>query len=228
MVHPIKVQLNDLMVKREEFEADVSLRSERLDAAGVGLHGSLLDKEGYPRADIDIMSIRTDRKRIAELTNDHKSVTNQIEKLIQELHAATKDSKPSHDRPSAPAASTTDKPPEQSNGIAAPVPAGRPVHAAQYSRPLAVVDGVSEASPASRAGIQVGDALVSLGGASWESGTISLQQIAAAVQASEGKEVPAIVLRQGETVSLKLTPERWAGQGLLGCHLRPIGDTTRG
>ncbi len=45
MVHPIKVQLNDLMVKREEIEADVSLRSERLDAAAVGLHGSLLDKE---------------------------------------------------------------------------------------------------------------------------------------------------------------------------------------
>lgn len=97
MAGPIKVQVRDLMLKREDIEADVSLRSERLDAAGVGLHGSLLDKEvwsrislrfsylfrpvnvvcddlvqchhsqGYPRADIDIMSIRTDRQRIAGL-----------------------------------------------------------------------------------------------------------------------------------------------------------------
>ncbi|KAK9914946.1 hypothetical protein WJX75_002695 [Coccomyxa subellipsoidea] len=65
MAGPIKVQVRDLMLKREDIEADVSLRSERLDAAGVGLHGSLLDKEGYPRADIDIMSIRIDRQRIA-------------------------------------------------------------------------------------------------------------------------------------------------------------------
>lgn len=42
------------------------------------------------------------------------------------------------------------------------------------------------------------------------------------VQANEGKDVPAIVLRQGETVTLTLRPERWAGQGLLGCHLRPL------
>lgn len=45
MTHPIKVQLNDLISKREDIEADVSLRSERLTVAGVGLEGSLLDNE---------------------------------------------------------------------------------------------------------------------------------------------------------------------------------------
>lgn len=39
------MQLNDLISEREDIEADVSLRSERLNAAGVGLQGSLLDKE---------------------------------------------------------------------------------------------------------------------------------------------------------------------------------------
>ena len=41
----IKVQLQDLMLKREELEGDVARRSERLTAAGVGLRGSLCDDE---------------------------------------------------------------------------------------------------------------------------------------------------------------------------------------
>lgn len=45
MADSIKAQLNDLILKREEIEGDVALRSERLNVAGVGLHGSLLDKE---------------------------------------------------------------------------------------------------------------------------------------------------------------------------------------
>jgi hypothetical protein len=45
MAYAIKVQLKDLMLQREAIESDISLRSERLSAAGVGLHGDLLDKE---------------------------------------------------------------------------------------------------------------------------------------------------------------------------------------
>jgi hypothetical protein len=41
----IKVQLQDLILKREEIEGDVARRSERLTAAGVGLKGSLCDDE---------------------------------------------------------------------------------------------------------------------------------------------------------------------------------------
>ncbi|CAL8468408.1 g7948 [Coccomyxa elongata] len=211
MTHPIKVQLNDLISKREDIEADVSWRSERLTVAGVGLEGSLLDKEGYPRADIDIMSIRTDRKRIAELTNDHKSVTKQIYRLIQELHAATKQSSLPDRQASALSATSAGRTSQQSSADAPQTSGGTPKQTSQYLRPLAMVDSVSEASPASRAGIQVGDMLVSIGDASSGSKAGSLQQVAAIVQANKGKDVPAVVLRQGETVSLTLRPERWAG-----------------
>jgi 26S proteasome non-ATPase regulatory subunit 9 len=50
-----------------------------------------------------------------------------------------------------------------------------------------------------------------------------LQRVAAALQANEGREVEALFLRQGAPVALKLTPQRWSGRGLLGCHLRPMG-----
>ena len=45
MAESLKVQLKDLMLRREEIEGDVALRSARLDAAGVGLQGSLVDSE---------------------------------------------------------------------------------------------------------------------------------------------------------------------------------------
>ena len=64
----------------------------------------LVDAEGFPRADLDIMSIRKARNSIAcafrdpklpdfiiicsfsGLTNDRKSLTEEIEKLLLELH----------------------------------------------------------------------------------------------------------------------------------------------
>ena len=61
----LKVQLKDLALKRESIEGDIALRSERLEASGVGRSGSLVDKEGFPRADIDVTGVRVDRQRIA-------------------------------------------------------------------------------------------------------------------------------------------------------------------
>ncbi len=131
------------------------------------------------------MSIRTDRKRIAggtfektrvqsvlltttpdqqqvltvacraELTNDHKSVTKQIDRLIQELHAATKQSSIPDSQVSAHAETSAGRTSRQSTAGAPQTSGGTPKQTSQYSRPVAMVDGVSEASPASRAGIQV-------------------------------------------------------------------------
>ena len=61
----LQVQLKDLALRRESIEGDIALRSERLEASGVGRTGSLVDKEGFPRADIDVAAVRFDRQRIA-------------------------------------------------------------------------------------------------------------------------------------------------------------------
>ena len=61
----LKVQFKDLALKRESIEGDIALRSQRLEASGVGRTGSLVDKEGFPCADVDVAAIRTDRQRIA-------------------------------------------------------------------------------------------------------------------------------------------------------------------
>lgn len=46
--------------------------------------------QGYPRSDIDVLAVRTDRNRIACLSNDHKALSSQIEGLLKQLHALTR------------------------------------------------------------------------------------------------------------------------------------------
>lgn len=95
----------------------------------------------------------------------------------------------------------------------------------QHCRPFALVDEVSDASPASAAGIAVGDQMCKFGEVTWPgSGPAAavLPQVAAALQANKGRQVEAVVLRQGRVVQLQLVPREWPGRGLLGCHLRPL------
>lgn len=85
----------------------------------------------------------------SELSNDHKAVTKQIDKLLQELHAAQKPSV-SHakqEKPVQPASDAARQP-----ATAPPVQGDE--HAAA-SRPFAVVNSVSPSSPASSAGMLV-------------------------------------------------------------------------
>ena len=46
-----------------------------------GLKDPLIDKEGYPRGDVDIMKVLEKRKRLSTINYDHKEVMSQIERL---------------------------------------------------------------------------------------------------------------------------------------------------
>lgn len=41
-------------------------------------------------------------------------------------------------------------------------------------------------------------------------------------QGSKDAELTTVVLRKGLETVLKLRPAVWAGQGLLGCHIKPL------
>lgn len=53
---------------------------------------SLVDKDDFPRSDIDVFAVRNARSKIIHLENDAKELMNLMQTKLEELHAATKPS----------------------------------------------------------------------------------------------------------------------------------------
>lgn len=95
--------------------------------------------------------------------------------------------------------------------------------------PFALVDLVTPESPAASAGLLVDDKIVAFGGVSLRSFAtprLALGALPELLQGHENMELEVIIERsEAESVqimTMKLTPRRWQGQGLLGCHVVPM------
>ncbi|KAI7839709.1 hypothetical protein COHA_006514 [Chlorella ohadii] len=216
----LKAQLKRLGDQRSALEADIEVRSGRLQAAGVGMDSPLVDAQGFPRADVDVAAIRADRHAIITQTNDHKALTRQMEQLLHQLHALS--NQPGGSTAGGAAAGAGE--PARAAAAALPAAAAQQTnvqHPAADLPPFAVVDELSQGSPAAAAGLQLWDQMLSFAGVTKQTPN-TLQAVAAALQANEGRPVETVVLRQGAPAVLQLTPQPWGGRGLLGCHLRPL------
>jgi 26S proteasome non-ATPase regulatory subunit 9 len=126
---------------------------------------------------------------------------NQIEQLMHALHAETKQN------------STEDIKIKQLT-----------LHSETIVSPFLKVDIVSNASPAQMAGLEVGDLVIEFGSISKQNAEhLSSQQLLQAVgelvRNSENKPLFVSLQRNGVVVKKTLTPKKWEGKGLLGCHL---------
>ncbi|XP_026199268.1 26S proteasome non-ATPase regulatory subunit 9 [Anabas testudineus] len=192
--------VRNLVKKKDEIEEQIKAYYDVLEDQGVGFEGPLVDAEGYPRADVNLYQIRTARHNISCLQNDHKAIMAEIEEALHKLHAREK-AKRERDE-----AEAQDEAMEQQVSL---------------PPPFAQVDAVTQGSPASGAGLRVGDEVIEFG--SVNTGNFqNLQNIAAVVQHSEGKPLRVTVLRDGQKIQMSLTPQRWSGRGLLGCNIVPI------
>lgn len=158
----------------------------------------------------------------AAQTNDHKALTKQIEQLLHQLHALSNQPGSSVAAAAPAGAGAAGGGPSQQAAPAAPATQQSGVqHPAAAVPPFAVVDELSDGSPAAAAGLQLWDQMLSFAGVTKQTPN-TLQAVAAALQANEGRPVETVVLRQGGAAVLQLTPQPWGGRGLLGCHLRPL------
>lgn len=217
----VKAETMKLVEQRTGIETEMNVIIERLSRpGGPGIYGNLLDSEGFPRADIDIPAVRADRHRLAELRNDHVVITEKINQNIQTLHSAKT-------APTVASTKLTSEASANGPGFSMNIDSSVSVTSsstmdidATLSRPFAMVDEITEASPAAEDGLQLGDQVVKFG--SVEYGEDLLQRLAAESQRNQGHAVPMAVLRQGALVNLAVTPRTWEGYGLLGCHFRMI------
>ncbi|XP_024130377.1 26S proteasome non-ATPase regulatory subunit 9 [Oryzias melastigma] len=192
--------VNALIKKKDEIEEQIKAYFDVLEDQGVGIEGPLVDAEGYPRADVNLYQIRTARHNISCLQNDHKAIMAEIEEALHKLHACEKAKRDQNQ------AETSEEPMEQE--VTLPPPFAR-------------VDTVTEGSPASAAGLRVGDEVIEFGSVNTKNFQ-NLQNIASVVQHSEGKALRVGVIRSGQKVQMTLTPQRWSGRGLLGCNILPV------
>ncbi|GAM87415.1 hypothetical protein ANO11243_054390 [Dothideomycetidae sp. 11243] len=205
-----------LMSQRDRVQAELSALSSVLTSHGVDMETPLLDKDGYPRSDIDVAQIRTTRSKIIHLKNDYKWLMEKIEKGLHEHHANLAN------QPQAPLNGTSVAGEAQGHST-------RPTQNGTTSieAPFAKVNSIAISSPAETAGLRVGDKVVKFGYVNWTNHE-KLSRVAQVVQANEGREIKIRVLRAGEgssseTVDVQLVPRHnWGGRGMLGCHLMPI------
>lgn len=208
----LKAETMKLMEKRGATEADMNAIIQRLcQPGGPGLNGNLVDAEGFPRTDIDIPTVRADRHRLAELKNDHKDLTEKINQNIQLLHAT---------KPSPKTSSYSENGKEGSGSVQHVSAMNAAADDAAVKIPFAMVDEITEASPAADDGLQLGDQIVKFGNV--EAGENLLSRLASEIQINQGNAMSVVVIRQGAVTSLSVTPRTWQGRGLLGCHFRTL------
>lgn len=123
----------------------------------------MVDADGFPRADIDIPAVRSQRQRLAVLKTDYKALTSEIEALVKEVLAVPENEAGAHDslqvsHEPRPLVQTGISQNHQNDANMSSQPATRP--------PFAIIDEVSSGSPAEEAGIRVDDRVIAFGAVS--------------------------------------------------------------
>jgi 26S proteasome regulatory subunit N4 len=76
-----------LMARKEVVEAELETNATILAAnANSTLNSPLIDRDGFPRDDIDVYAVRNARVRIIELRNDLKDLMNEIGKALEGVY----------------------------------------------------------------------------------------------------------------------------------------------
>ena len=88
-------------------------------------------------------------------------------------------------------------------------------------KPFYLVDQIFEMSPAQECGLKFGDLIIQFGSMVYDNKSPKL--LMNIVQSSINKPIPVIIKRNPEgIIPLQLIPKKWNGNGVLGCHLKPL------
>lgn len=172
------------------IDSDISRHVSTLTSNGVNMETPLVDRQGFPLQNVDLVAIRTARQRIRILRNDSKALRERITLL---LHLAM------NGNPATP----------KQNGINT---------AAQRSlQPFARINSVADNSPAQTSGLQAGDQLLKFDRITKADCGENLRALATPGVVTEGIPIQVTLKRSTETISVTLIPRTgWGGRGMLG------------
>ncbi|KAI3642445.1 hypothetical protein MP228_012000 [Amoeboaphelidium protococcarum] len=195
-----------LLRQKEQLESQLRLLQQQMvtvDGQHVGMHEPLIDRDGYPRADMDIMQIRQMRVQTIELQNDLRALMKQIDLALQ-MHFTT--------RVGTQSGQINDKDNNKN--------AGGNASSENGNATFAVIERVVFDSPAWECGLRDGDRIVSFGDIKQQSSGDKLKKIADLVRDNQNQRIQVTVLKNSDTLQFDLVPHEWDGQGTLGCFVR--------
>jgi 26S proteasome non-ATPase regulatory subunit 9 len=220
----LKHELKELDKQRSKIERSVLDSLATLKELGVGMHAPLVDEEGFPRADVDVYTVRDARHTVVVGQNDIKALTNLLQTKLEDLHAMTEEDvrrseaflKVSEHKSSvASAAAQRDQ--QKVAVVAAELPSIAEVPG------FLQVDAAAPNGPGYQCGLRDGDIIHKIGDkedAITKANYTGMQQLAEFVGAREGSMIPLLVSSPDVSTSLMveqfLVPQRWEGRGLLG------------
>lgn len=200
-------QLNfqQLAATKVEIENQLSTLFRILQGEyNANMETELVSRDGFPRADIDIVSIRLIRVKVIRLKNDYKEVLIELESKMEEEFTRRKAEGGEKGEEGEPAIDT----------LPSTIPQSRP--------PFAIVRDVATTGPAFKSGLRDGDHVVLFDNVIHAANHEKLSGIVTRVRGGIDKKLPVQVLRNGVSMELELIPSKWEGQGLLGCRLMPL------
>ncbi|KAJ2710827.1 putative 26S proteasome regulatory subunit [Coemansia spiralis] len=187
-----------LQQQRAALEGEIQRLELDLRGHGVDRTEPLVDAEGYPRGDIDIVAVRQIRQALNCKQNDLRALMEEVAAQLVTLHQSTR-----ADAPSDPGLATR-------------------------LLPFARVSIVTPNSPASEAGLVVGDKVVRYGSVD-ASNHDNLKALSAETVNNINRPMSVTVQRvvdgRPQTVDLTLRLRHgWGGESLLGCHILPLSS----
>lgn len=216
----VRRELLDLQERRDVLEREVNTALDLLTSTSVGLNGTLVDSEGFPRDDLDHYTIRAARNKVACGQNDLKKIEQDMYDKLGELHDATKED-------AALQMALNDASDRQRRmEMATKTERARLVSEMSKKRPFVQVVSSQPGSPSAEAGLITGHRIVQYG--SVDADVVAVRGLAAMATETrehEGQPISVWVLDdESMSTELFLVPQKWAGDGLLGCVLNVISS----
>ena len=213
-------RLNTLLSQREVLEMEADAIGSELRSPGpngeppAGLKDPLVDAEGFPRADIDIFRVRSQRHRLAEINTDYRKLMKDIDEETKRVHTL---------KAAAPRINSSD---DERKGATRDSSGsyGNSGSDIKYEsiEPIATLDEILDNSPSCEAGILDGDLLLAFGAVSSATHQDPMNAIPNEVKTNIGKPITVIIKRNDKIEKKYIVPKTWDGRGLLGCHLSKL------
>jgi predicted nucleic acid-binding Zn-ribbon protein len=90
----LRSELQKLDQQKSAIEKEAESLTNRLNGPSfnfIGMSGNLVDEQGFPRGDVDLLEVRKARNRVICLKKDHSDLMMQIEAKLHELHSIARE-----------------------------------------------------------------------------------------------------------------------------------------